>query len=377
MGLRDQPYLSLYVQDFLTDEKLAECSAESTGVYIRLMCLMHKSDEYGAITLKQKDLQNVLQNTLQSTLQNDIQNSYKIKAFVKKLVRQMPYDEVTIERALVELIDEEVLMLDGNRLYQKRMVRDGNLSAARAEAVAQRKDRQKKQQNNNSEKDFVNSFVNDFVHTKPDTKCSTNDVTNAPTNDKGGIIGGVIENENENDINVSYVERIKDSRTESKEDNKYIYINNINSSATTKQTASAMLDELAAENGFSATLTDKLHDWIEYKRERRDKPYQQKGFKALINMVQKNVTQYGERAVCDVIDASMAACYQGITWDRLKQKGDRGNGTNTSANDTGTVNGAIPTCGAYTAPNGDEYFNGQLIYKNPIPFTAPQFASSN
>ncbi len=54
MALRNQPYFPLYVQDFLTDEKLAECSAESTGVYIRLMCILHKSEEYGCILLKTK-----------------------------------------------------------------------------------------------------------------------------------------------------------------------------------------------------------------------------------------------------------------------------------------------------------------------------------
>ena len=58
MALKDQPYLPLYVDDFLSDEKLSLCSAESTGVYIRLMCLMHKSDEYGAVLLKQKFKQN-------------------------------------------------------------------------------------------------------------------------------------------------------------------------------------------------------------------------------------------------------------------------------------------------------------------------------
>jgi len=47
MALRDQPYLPLYVQDFLTDEKLMECSAETTGVYIRLLCILHKQKEYG------------------------------------------------------------------------------------------------------------------------------------------------------------------------------------------------------------------------------------------------------------------------------------------------------------------------------------------
>lgn len=32
MALRDQPYLPLYVQDFLTDEKLRECSYEAEFV---------------------------------------------------------------------------------------------------------------------------------------------------------------------------------------------------------------------------------------------------------------------------------------------------------------------------------------------------------
>ena len=47
MALRDQPYIPLYVQDFMTDEKLNECSAATTEVYIRLMCVMHKSEKIG------------------------------------------------------------------------------------------------------------------------------------------------------------------------------------------------------------------------------------------------------------------------------------------------------------------------------------------
>lgn len=57
MALRDQPYLPLYVNDFLSDEKLNNCSAESTGVYIRLMCLMHKSNEYGVISLSDRQIE--------------------------------------------------------------------------------------------------------------------------------------------------------------------------------------------------------------------------------------------------------------------------------------------------------------------------------
>lgn len=118
MSRRNKPYLPLYVQDFLTDEKLAECSAESTGVYIRLMCIMHKSEDYGTILLKQKDKQ----------------NSSNIENFACKLQRQMPYSVQVIAKGLQELITEGVLTLDGDRLYQKRMVADAKLSDARAEA---------------------------------------------------------------------------------------------------------------------------------------------------------------------------------------------------------------------------------------------------
>lgn len=118
MALRNQPYLPLYVQDFLTDEKLIECTAESTGVYIRLMCILHKSDEYGCILLKQKDKQ----------------TDSNIKNFALKLAKQMPYDLSIIECSLKELIEEKVLILEEDILYQKRMRKDGILSDKRAEA---------------------------------------------------------------------------------------------------------------------------------------------------------------------------------------------------------------------------------------------------
>jgi len=116
MALRERPYIPLYVQDFLTDEKLIECSAESTGVYIRLMCIMHKSQEYGTVLLKQKDKQ----------------TGSTISDFALKLARQMPYDANTIERSLRELLDEEVLSLEGDVLSQKRMVKDGKASDIKA-----------------------------------------------------------------------------------------------------------------------------------------------------------------------------------------------------------------------------------------------------
>lgn len=118
MALRDNPYLPLYVQDFMTDEKLNECSAESAGVYIRLMCLMHKSETYGKILLRQKDRQ----------------SDRQIFNFAVKLARQMPYSVEVIERSLSELLEENVISLDGDTLYQKRMVKDAENSSTKAKS---------------------------------------------------------------------------------------------------------------------------------------------------------------------------------------------------------------------------------------------------
>lgn len=118
MALRDQPYLPLYIQDFLTDEKLIECSAKATGVYVRLMCIMHKSEDYGKILLKQKDKQ----------------NDKQIENFAIKLGKQMPYSQQEIHDALEELLHEKVLSIEGDFLVQKRMVKDNALSLVRSEA---------------------------------------------------------------------------------------------------------------------------------------------------------------------------------------------------------------------------------------------------
>lgn len=118
MALRDQPYIPLYIQDFLTDEKLIECSAKATGVYVRLMCIMHKSEDYGKILLKQKDKQS----------QKQIEN------FAVKIGKQMPYSEREVLESLQELLNEKVLCIEGDFLVQKRMVKDNLLSLKRAEA---------------------------------------------------------------------------------------------------------------------------------------------------------------------------------------------------------------------------------------------------
>lgn len=119
MALRDQPYIPLYVQDYLTDEKLNECSAASQGVYIKIMCILHKQEDYGKILLRQKDQQ----------------NASKIKNFACKFAKLLPFPVDVIESALIELVDEKVLTIDGDTMFQKRMVKDGEISIKRSQAA--------------------------------------------------------------------------------------------------------------------------------------------------------------------------------------------------------------------------------------------------
>jgi len=116
MALRDQPYLPLYIQDLLTDEKLILCSAEAHGVYLRLLCLLHKQNKYGKIQLKNK-----FKHSLD-----------KFKNFTSLLVKQMPFDFVVIEKSLRELSDEDVIQISEKELAQKRMIKDEKLSSIRA-----------------------------------------------------------------------------------------------------------------------------------------------------------------------------------------------------------------------------------------------------
>lgn len=119
MALRDQPYIPLYIQDIMTDEKLNECSAATHGIYIKgIMCLMHKSETYGKILLKQKYKQ----------------NKSKCLDFACQLVKHLPYKIEEIEKAIEDLINENVCYFEDDFLCQKRMIKDNDLSLKRSRA---------------------------------------------------------------------------------------------------------------------------------------------------------------------------------------------------------------------------------------------------
>lgn len=116
MALTNQPYIPLYVRDWLTNNKLKMCSTSAHGLMINIMCLMHKEDEYGTLLLKQnfKHHQDICLN------------------FASYLARLLPFDKGEIFTALQELLNESVLVLEGEKLICNRMIRDASISKIRA-----------------------------------------------------------------------------------------------------------------------------------------------------------------------------------------------------------------------------------------------------
>lgn len=116
MALTNQPYLPLYVDDWMNNNKLKVCSPASHGIMIAVMCIMHKEPTYGKILLKQKFKQTAEQ----------------IHNFALQVARQTAFDLLDVEPAIRELVDEQVLVIEDDFLICQRMVRDAEISAKRA-----------------------------------------------------------------------------------------------------------------------------------------------------------------------------------------------------------------------------------------------------
>lgn len=85
-----------------------------------------------------------------------------------------------------------------------------------------------------------------------------------------------------------------------------------------KETTHDLLLRLLPEYIIPDPLKTKMEEWITYKTERKE-AYKEQGMKSLLRQIENNQLMYGEKAVCDLIDDSMANGWKGIIFDRLKK----------------------------------------------------------
>ena len=86
-----------------------------------------------------------------------------------------------------------------------------------------------------------------------------------------------------------------------------------------KETTHDLLQRLLPDYVIPTILQVKMGEWITYKTERKES-YKEQGMKSLLSKIEDNCVLYGDEAVCDLIDDSMANGWKGIIFDRLKQK---------------------------------------------------------
>lgn len=155
MADRD-PWIKFYPKDYLSDLELATCSAAAQGVYMRLLCLMHNSNEYGF-----------------AIVSGAVPTPYALAKAV-----QMRYPTCT--NAVAELLQKCVLKKDHRGvLYSQRMLSDkvkldvmrerGKLGGNPALVNPKDKPEQMEIQNKNKKEKhmaadapFVREFENDF-----------------------------------------------------------------------------------------------------------------------------------------------------------------------------------------------------------------------
>lgn len=145
MALRDQPYFPFYVNDYLSDEKIRQCDPSSEGIYIRILCNMHKSKLYGKIEITPFDEAKLKQNlskTISKIEANDEQK--KMLDYLQLRLEDIALMSLRVSNmigrhieqvfsALIDLIGNDVLQIDGLVLSQKRMVKDGAKSEIRSQ----------------------------------------------------------------------------------------------------------------------------------------------------------------------------------------------------------------------------------------------------
>ena len=179
MALNNQPYLPLYVDDWMNNTKLKMCGAAAHGVMITVMCIMHKEPEYGKMLLKQKFKQT----------DNQMRN------FALQVAKLSNFEFTEIEKPLLELLGEGVLKIDDEKLICPRMARDYEISEKRANAG---------RNGGNSTKNKKIASANN----KPDSKAKDKANT-LPKSEANAVIG--IENE---DVNVIEIEKGKEGTGE-------------------------------------------------------------------------------------------------------------------------------------------------------------------
>ena len=71
--------------------------------------------------------------------------------------------------------------------------------------------------------------------------------------------------------------------------------------------------------GVPPALCEQVSEWVS-NRDAKGETLTQGEFKSFVSMVNAKATQYGAKAVSDLIGEAMSNGYKGVPWDRLERR---------------------------------------------------------
>lgn len=118
------PYLPLFKDDWMASGKVRKCSETTRGVYVDLLCIMHDEDRRGSYALHDQELRH--QNTRSKTqiALSKATGYQRLPYFAEFLVKRTGSSKTVILKALQELYQREIIVVEGDALIQPRMYRD-------------------------------------------------------------------------------------------------------------------------------------------------------------------------------------------------------------------------------------------------------------
>lgn len=162
---------------------------------------------------------------------------------------------------------------------------------------------------------------------KKKIECKINSKANSKSNGKANV--------SEADIELDIEKEIDEDKEREKEINKDntppISPSKRNKGDEKKETPRQTLDRILPEFDISEYLINAVIEWIDYKKENFNFSYLESSLKSLLKKVINTSKEYGEETVYNIISESIANGYQGITWDKLKNKGRVGGYHNRTA----------------------------------------------
>lgn len=151
-----------------------------------------------------------------------------------------------------------------------------------------------------SRKEYMKNYMNDY---RAKQKALTGGEKMRKVNSK--VYGKVNSKVN---VNKADKEREEEREEEKKE--------------SVKENTHTLFERLLPDYNIPFSVSEKLKEWFTYKTERKE-PYKEQGMKSFLRQIENKSAEYGEQAICDLIDECMSNGWKGIIYDRLQQKSSK------------------------------------------------------